>query len=87
MSGRSTRGPGWTRWTGKLGVWVRWAPLVEGGTLYVGTNDGRMRALDAASGEELWEADTGSPVYCAPAVADGFLYFGLQNGRLLAVRA
>jgi outer membrane protein assembly factor BamB len=57
------------------------------GTLYVGTNDGRMVALDAVSGEERWTAETGSPVFSTPAVADGVLHFGLQNGRLLGVRA
>ncbi|WSF54514.1 PQQ-binding-like beta-propeller repeat protein [Streptomyces canus] len=64
---------------------MRWAPLVANGTLYVGTNDGRMVAPDAVSGEEQWTAETGSPVFSTPAVTDGVLHFGLQNGRLPAV--
>jgi ELWxxDGT repeat protein len=32
------------------------SPILAGGRLYVGTNDGRVHALDAASGADLWSA-------------------------------
>ncbi len=35
------------------------SPAVAGGRVYVGSNDGRLYALDLASGKVVWEHDEG----------------------------
>ncbi|HJU64854.1 MAG TPA: PQQ-binding-like beta-propeller repeat protein, partial [Gemmatimonadaceae bacterium] len=55
----------WTYNTGEAGVTVRrgrapsleTTPLVVGGTMYISTPLGRVIALDAATGREVWRHD------------------------------
>ena len=63
------------------------APAVVDGTVYTGSRDGRIYALDADSGSEQWRFDTGSDVRSSPAVVDGTLYVGTQAGTVYAVDA
>jgi polyvinyl alcohol dehydrogenase (cytochrome) len=55
------------------------APTVANGVVYVGslerTRD-QMFALDAASGEILWQFAAGGSVAAHPAIADGMVYWG-----------
>lgn len=48
--------------------------LVVDGTVYVGTYDGVLHALDAESGEERWRASIGGKGYGSPAVTDDTVY-------------
>jgi len=68
--------------------------VIVGDTLLFGSSaDGKVRALNTATGEERWTFLTGAPVRFAPAVwrdrafvvsDDGFLYcLGAQDGKLL----
>jgi len=61
--------------------------FVAGGRLYVGTHDGRVLALDAASGARLWEFATGDSVLAAPALAAGRLYVGSYDKHVYALDA
>ena len=45
-------------WSVALGD-IDGAPIVLGGRLYVGTNAGRVYAIDPATGAEIWHYDTG----------------------------
>ena len=54
--------------------------------VYVGSEDGRLYALDARTGQEKWSFKTGSPVHSSPAVAGGVVYFVDTEGYLYAVR-
>lgn len=49
------------------------APVVADGTVYVGGDDGAVRALDARPGAERWRASVGAAAY-APRVMDDGLY-------------
>lgn len=54
----------------------------DGGTVYVGCNNGVLYALSAATGAKLWEYPTGfdKAIYTSPAVAvDGTIYVGSSN--------
>lgn len=71
------------------------APLVIGGVMYVGTPYGRIVALDAASGKELWTHDLPKGVQAARRGMDYWpgikgqgasLLFGGSDGRLYAIR-
>jgi outer membrane protein assembly factor BamB len=60
---------------------------VAGDRVYVGTNDGRVVALAAASGARVWEFAGAESVLAAPAVADGRVYFGGYDGNVYALDA
>ncbi len=62
-------------------------PAVVGGVVYIGSNDGSLYALDAATGNEHWHFTTGDAVSSSPAVADGVVYVGSADGNLYAVDA
>lgn len=55
--------------------------------LYVGTHDGRVLALDAATGARAWSFATGGPVLAAPRLAGGTVYAGSFDGRVYALDA
>lgn len=63
------------------------SPAVVGGTVYVGSSDGHLYALDAATGALRWKQRTGDVVHASPAVADGFVVVGSWDGRLYAFDA
>ena len=49
---------------------------VAGGRLYLGTHDGHVLALDAATGARVWDFAAGDSVLAAPAVDSGRVYAG-----------
>jgi PQQ-dependent dehydrogenase (methanol/ethanol family) len=58
----------------------------EDGRLFLGTLDGKLVALDAASGKTLWISDIGDPdagysETMAPTVADGKVLIGTNGGE------
>jgi outer membrane protein assembly factor BamB len=72
-------------WTQDLGPYTRSAPLVADGALYVGGYFKAM-ALDAATGETIWEVETPGPMDHALTVANNNLvYVGLTNHKMLAL--
>ncbi len=76
--------PGWPFRAGK-GIWSR--PVIVGDTVYVGSLDGQVYALDIATGQERWHLDLGAGVASDLALADGLLLVGLTDRRLYAVDA
>lgn len=60
-------------------------PSVVDGTLYVGTGDARILALDGATGDVVWERGVSSPIDLPVTVAGDYLYVVLRNGHLLAL--
>ncbi len=60
-------------------------PVVADGVVYVGTQEGWVRAVDAATGEELWAVDLGSKVEQAPVVVDGAVFVVTADGTVWAL--
>ena len=58
------------------------SPAVADGRVYVGSSDGRLYVLDAASGQKRWEFDTGSALTASPAIAAGRVVIGSTDGVL-----
>jgi outer membrane protein assembly factor BamB len=52
------------------------SPAVWNGTVYFGSGDGNVYALDAASGALRWKVQTGNVVHASPAIADGTGFIG-----------
>jgi len=63
------------------------SPTVLGQTVYVGSGDGHLYALDRAAGTRKWAFDAHNPIFSSPAVGDGAVYFGTRDGKLFAVDA
>jgi outer membrane protein assembly factor BamB len=63
------------------------SPVVSGGTVYVGSGDGTLYAIDLASGRVAWTFDAGGPIASSPAVAQGLVFVGTRAGVFLAVDA
>jgi polyvinyl alcohol dehydrogenase (cytochrome) len=49
---------------------------VANGVIYAGSNSGEMYALDATSGNILWNFASGGSVIDGPSIVDGALYWG-----------
>ena len=57
------------------------------GTVYIGSDDGALYAVDPETGVEIWKFQTGDPVKTCPAIGpDGTIYFGSTDNYLYAVR-
>ena len=63
------------------------SPAVVGNTLYVGSADHNLYAVDIATGTQKWAFKTGSGVASSPAVANGTVYFASYDGNFYAVNA
>ena len=72
-------------WLYTTGGAVHSSPIVVEGVLYVGSMDGYLYALDAATGELRWRFATGHGFISSPAVAAGTVYIGSNEGHLYAL--
>lgn len=63
------------------------SPAVAGDTLYVGSGDHFLYALDLAAGTVKWKFKTESQIASSPAVSAGLVYFGSFDGNVYAVDA
>jgi outer membrane protein assembly factor BamB len=63
------------------------SPAVVAGTVYIGSGDQHVYALDAASGALRWSFATGDVVHASPAVVDGVVYVGSWDRNLYALDA
>jgi outer membrane protein assembly factor BamB len=61
------------------------SPAVADGTLYIGSNDRFLYALDAASGALKWKFETAGRITSSPAVSGGLVYFGSFDSNFYAV--
>jgi eukaryotic-like serine/threonine-protein kinase len=63
------------------------SPPIVADTVYVGSGDGNVYALDAATGALRWKFHTGNVVHASPAVANGTLYIGSWDSYFYALDA
>jgi outer membrane protein assembly factor BamB len=78
---------GGVKWKFKTGGQVISSPVVVGGTVYVGSSDHNLYAIDDATGAQKWKFRTGSRVSSTPAVSGGTIFFGSYDGNFYAVDA
>ncbi|HXT60018.1 MAG TPA: PQQ-binding-like beta-propeller repeat protein, partial [Pirellulales bacterium] len=70
----------------KDGAFDATATIVDG-TVYVGSFDGNLYALDLADGKEKWKFHTELGFKAAAAVRDGVVYVGDVDGKFHAIDA
>jgi len=63
-----------TAWRFYLAASSKVTPAVADGVVYVGANDGKLRAIDAESGKERWVVDTRAEILAEPLVAGGKVF-------------
>ena len=73
-------------WRFRTGV-TESPPLIIDGTIYFGSWDGKMYALDAETHQVKWTFQTGDQVKDAAAYWKGAIYFGSYDGKVYALDA
>src|SRR5690606_11866660 len=78
------------RWQAKVPNEVISAPAIGQGLVFVRSNDGRVTAFDAASGERRWFWTKELPTLTvrgsdAPVLGPGFVFIGNDDGTLAAL--
>lgn len=73
-------------WKFKTGDEITSSPVVADGTVYIGSQDGNLYAVDAADGTQQWQFETDQRCHEATAVGDT-VYLGCADGNLYAVDA
>jgi outer membrane protein assembly factor BamB/serine/threonine protein kinase len=74
-------------WVFPTGDFVYSSPTVVNGVLYVGSNDNKVYAIDASTGQQKWTFPTGNAVWSSPMVVDGVLYIGSDDHKVYAIDA
>jgi outer membrane protein assembly factor BamB len=72
-------------WKFKTGGNVESSPAVVGDTVYIGSNDGNIYALNATDGNQQWTFHTDGAVRSSPVVTDDSVYVGSDDGHLYAL--
>ena len=64
------------------------APAIgSDGTIYVGSWDNKLYALDEKTGLKKWEFETGGDIDSSPVIgADGTLYVGSMDKKIYAIK-
>jgi outer membrane protein assembly factor BamB len=60
---------------------------VANGSVYFGSGDGNLYALDSATGDLRWKFKTNDVVHASPALADGVVFFGSWDSYFYAIDA
>ena len=73
-------------WEFKTGFCVSSPAIGSDGTIYVGSWDNKLYAINGKTGDKLWEFVTVGNVYSSPAIAsDGTVYVGSRDAKLYAI--
>lgn len=76
------------RWSFTAGDAVYSSPVLVDGKVVFGCNDGKLHALEAATGKPVWtNSDAGYAIESAPFVAGGKIYFGAWDQHVRCVSA
>jgi len=75
------------KWKFRAGGAIVSSPALADGTVYFGSSDHFLYALDEQSGALRWKFGTGSRVASSPAIAAGRVYFDSYDGNFYALDA
>jgi len=72
-------------WSARVGGEITRSIAVTPDSIYAGTREGRVAALDAATGEKRWVTETGFEITSSPTVAGSTVMVGAKNGKVLGL--
>ncbi len=72
---------------GANGAFLKIVPALDNGRLYIAEPRGRVTALEAESGKELWSVDLDAPISGGPGVNNGLLAVGTLEAELILLDA
>ncbi len=75
------------KWQFKTNGRIFSSPALWDSTIYIGSGDSCLYAIDAASGTQRWKFQTLGVINSSPAISDGTVYFGSYDGRFYALNA
>jgi outer membrane protein assembly factor BamB len=78
---------GGLQWRVQTGGPVRSSPVIDGSTIYIGSGDGNVYAINANTGTVRWRHATDAAVASTPAVSNGLVFVNGNDGRFRALRA
>ena len=61
------------------------SPLLVGGRMYIGSDDGNLYCLDMETGAIVWNYTTGGYVYSSPSLYNDSIYFGSCDGYVYCI--
>jgi outer membrane protein assembly factor BamB len=73
------------RWSYQAPDSIKKSPTVSDGSVYFGSNNGSLYAVDVADGREQWEFQAWGQILSTPAVADGIVYVTTRPGRVYGI--
>jgi outer membrane protein assembly factor BamB len=73
------------KWTFPTGARIVSSPVWRDGTLFFGSDDGNVYAVDAATGRQRWMVRTDGPVPSTPALAGERVFALSYDGRVYAL--
>jgi outer membrane protein assembly factor BamB/predicted phosphodiesterase len=68
----------------RAGSQVISSPALSGNTAYIGSADGRLYALDAESGKEMWCHNLGIPITSSAAISGNTVFIAAYDGTVYA---
>lgn len=72
-------------WQFETNGWIAASPTVVNGTVFVGSRDESLYAVDAATGDKEWEFETDGRIVSSPMVADSTVFLGSTDKNVYAV--
>jgi outer membrane protein assembly factor BamB len=74
------------KWTFKCGDMIESAPVIQGTTVYIGSYDKHVYAIDLNTGQQKWKTLLG-PIKASPAVQGDLLIVGDVDGKVHALNS
>jgi outer membrane protein assembly factor BamB len=74
-------------WNYTTGGMVESSPTVFSDVIFVGSDDGKIYALNATTRKSIWNYTTSNSVRSSPAVANGVVYVGSNDHNVYALNA
>jgi outer membrane protein assembly factor BamB len=72
-------------WSFKTGATVNSSPALANGVIYVGSDDGRLYAINAEDGSQLWNYRTAGKIDSSPTYVNGVVYVTSWDGKIYAI--
>lgn len=74
-------------WKYKTGGPVNSSPIVVNGTVYVGSDDNKLYALNADKWGKKWDFDSGDRISYSPTAYKGMIFFSTRGNKVFALDA